>query len=71
MVNIYKDIDLDSESECILNDHIMVFDYYNQIVGTPQCKLAKKTVWTVTGRRYLTVYFNTNLSEEGRGFQVK
>ena len=66
----FKDIDLDSDTECILNDHIMVFDYYNQIVGTPQCKLAKKTVWTVTGRRYLTIYFNTNESNEGHGFKV-
>ena len=60
----FRDIQLDSETECILNDHIMVFDHYNQIVGTPQCKLAKKTVWTVTGRRYVTIYFNTNEQNE-------
>ena len=47
------------------------FDYYNQIVGTPQCKLARKTAWTVTGRRHLTVYFNTNDVNEGKGFKLE
>jgi len=67
----FTDIELDSDTECILNDHIMVFDYYNQIVGTPQCKLARKTAWTVTGRRHLTVYFNTNDVNEGKGFKLE
>lgn len=67
----FTDIELDSNTECILNDHVMVFDYYNQIVGTPQCKLARKTAWTVTGRRHLTVYFNTNDVNEGKGFKLE
>jgi hypothetical protein len=46
----------------------MIFDYNNDIVGTPQCRLAKQTQWTVTGRRSLTVYFNTNDKTEGEGF---
>ena len=66
----FKDIRLDSPHECFLNDHIMVFDYNNKIVGTPQCRLAKNTQWTVTGRRYLTVYFNSNVKIEGPGFEA-
>jgi hypothetical protein len=66
----FKDIRLDSPYECFLNDHIMVFDYNNRIVGTPQCRLAKNTQWTVTGRRYLTVYFNSNDKTEGPGFEA-
>ena len=46
----FKDIRLDSPYECFLNDHIMVFDYNNAMVGTPQCRLAKNTQWTVTVR---------------------
>ena len=67
----FKDIRLDSPYECFLNDHIMVFDYNNRMVGTPQCRLAKNTQWTVTGRRYLTVYFNSNEKTEGHGFKAE
>jgi hypothetical protein len=68
IVLTFKDISLDTSDGCILNDHIMVFDYNNEIVGTPQCRLARKTQWTVTGRRHLSLYFNTNEKVEGKGF---